>query len=92
MNARVITTAIGLVTVLWLVAAQPAAQSADPFVGTWRLNVAKSKYTPGPIPKSVTSTYEPAGKGDKVSVRNEPASGALTNTPTRQNWTAPIRK
>ena len=53
------------------------AQTTDPFVGTWRLNVAKSKYTPGPVPKSVTSTYEAAGKGYKVSVRNEPASGPV---------------
>ena len=53
------------------------AQSKDPFVGSWRLNVAKSKYTPGPAPKSITSTYEAAGQGYKVSVRNEPASGAV---------------
>ena len=53
------------------------AQSKDPFVGTWRLNVAKSKYTPGPVPKSVTSTYGSAGKGYKVSVRNEPATGPV---------------
>jgi hypothetical protein len=53
------------------------AQSKDPFVGTWRMNVAKSKYSPGPTPKSVTSTYEAAGKGYKVSVRNEPASGPV---------------
>ena len=32
------------------------AQSKDPFVGTWRLNVAKSKYSPGPPPKSQTTT------------------------------------
>ena len=54
-----------------------AAQSPDPFVGTWKLNVAKSNYSPGPAPKSITSTYEAAGKGYKVSVRNEPASGPL---------------
>jgi hypothetical protein len=53
-----------------------AAQSKDPVVGTWRMNVAKSKYSPGPAPKSVTSTWEAAGKGYKVSVRNEPASGS----------------
>jgi hypothetical protein len=53
-----------------------AAQSTDPVVGTWRLNVAKSKYSPGPTPKSVTSTWESAGKGYRVSVRNEPASGS----------------
>ena len=52
------------------------AQSKDPFVGSWRLNVAKSKYS-GAAPKSVTSTYEAAGKGYKVSVKNEPASGPV---------------
>lgn len=53
------------------------AQSKDPFVGNWRLNPAKSKYTPGPVPKSTTSTYEAAGQGYKVSVRTEPASGPV---------------
>ena len=52
------------------------AQSKDPFVGTWKLNVAKSKYNPGPAPKSQVSTYESAGQGYKVSVKSEPASGA----------------
>ena len=60
-----------------LAVALPAnAQSKDPFVGTWKLNVAKSKYSPGPTPKSITSTYEAAGQGIKVSVKNESASGA----------------
>jgi hypothetical protein len=54
-----------------------AAQSKDPFVGKWSMNAAKSKYSPGPVPKSVTSTYEAAGKGYKVAVRNEPAKGAI---------------
>lgn len=54
-----------------------SAQSKDPFVGTWRLNVAKSKYSPGPAPKSITSTYETAGQGYRISVKNEPASGAV---------------
>ena len=53
------------------------AQPMDPFVGTWRLNVAKSKYSPGPAPKSVTSTYQVAGKGYRVSVKSEPASGPV---------------
>ena len=51
------------------------AQSKDSIVGSWRLNVAKSKYTPGPVPKSVNSTYEAVGKGYRISVRIEPASG-----------------
>jgi hypothetical protein len=52
-----------------------SAQSKDPFVGTWTLNVAKSKYNPGPPPKSQMTTYEAAGKGFKVTVKTVPASG-----------------
>ncbi|SRR5258706_1091625 len=36
----------------------------NPLVGTWKLNVAKSKYSPGPAPKSMTRTVE--ADGDKV--------------------------
>ena len=35
-----------------------AAQAADNWVGTWKLNVAKSKYSPGPAPKSSVAKYE----------------------------------
>jgi hypothetical protein len=63
--------AAGVLTVAVLATAQPK----DPFVGTWRLNLAKSTYSPGPTPKSTTSTYETAGQGYKVSVKTEPASG-----------------
>src|SRR3990172_4011578 len=30
----------------------------DPVIGVWKLNVAKSKYSPGPTPKGATITYE----------------------------------
>lgn len=43
-----------------LVAAQ--ATQADPFAGTWKLNLAKSKFNPGPAPKSETVTIAPDGK------------------------------
>ena len=33
----------------------------DPFVGTWKLDLAKSQYDPGPRPKSQTRTWEPSG-------------------------------
>jgi hypothetical protein len=52
------------------------AQSKDPLVGTWQLNVAKSKYTPGPVPKSATTTIEAAGSGYKFTVHQVPATGA----------------
>jgi len=33
----------------------------NPFVGTWKLNVAKSKYNPGPPPQSQTRTWDASG-------------------------------
>ena len=36
---------------------------ADSTLGTWRLNLAKSKYNPGPPPMSETRIYEPFGAG-----------------------------
>jgi hypothetical protein len=33
----------------------------NPFVGTWKLNIAKSKYVPGPPPQSSTRTWDASG-------------------------------
>jgi hypothetical protein len=34
-----------------------ATEDADPIIGVWKLNLARSKYVPGPPPKSETRTY-----------------------------------
>ena len=47
----------------------------DPFIGTWKLNLAKSKYSPGPPPKSQTATYDAAGDGVKVTVKGTNGQG-----------------
>ena len=44
-----------------------SAQAADPLVGTWKLNVAKSTYSPGTAPKSLTVKIEAAGEGVKIT-------------------------
>jgi hypothetical protein len=51
------------------------AQS-NPSIGTWKLNVAKSKYSPGPPPKSQTGIYEAVGNGVKVSVEGVAGDGS----------------
>ena len=57
-----------LVFVFALFATSAAAQQ-DPFVGTWKLNLAKSKFDPGPAPRSVTVTFGAVGAGGvKVTV------------------------
>jgi hypothetical protein len=54
-----------------------AFAQSDPQVGVWRLNVAKSKYSPGPAPKSATTRIEAAGAGTKVIVDQELADGTM---------------
>jgi hypothetical protein len=39
-----------------------ALAQSNPFVGTWRLNLTKSKFDPGPAPKSQTRTWAADGK------------------------------
>lgn len=50
-----------------------AQQGADPLIGTWILNVAKSKYEPGPAPKSETRTYERTADGMRMTSQTESA-------------------
>ena len=48
----------GILPVLLVFGTALSAFAADPVLGTWHLNVAKSRYDPGPPPKSVTRTYQ----------------------------------
>ena len=59
----------------WVFVAGMLAQS-DPQVGVWRLNVAKSKYTTVPSPKSGTTRIEAAGTGTSVVVDQEMSDGS----------------
>jgi hypothetical protein len=51
------------------------AQS-EPFNGTWKLNVAKSKFNPGPPFKSETRTYESSSDSFKVTVERVNGDGS----------------
>ena len=61
---------------LTAVPAAVLAQMAEPIVGTWKMDVAKSTYKPGPAPKSQTIVVEQAGKGVKVAVDAVNADGS----------------
>jgi hypothetical protein len=37
------------------------AQAKDPIIGKWNLNVAKSKFSPGPAPKGATIVFTASG-------------------------------
>ena len=63
-----------------------AADSKDPRMGTWKLNVEKSKFSPGPAPKSLTITFEPAGKGVKLTTSAVNADGSTAATEYTANY------
>jgi hypothetical protein len=60
-------------------AAGPLMAQTNPFVGTWKLNVAKSKYEPGPAPKSQTRTVVADGDGAKYSFEIVRADGTANS-------------
>ena len=62
------------------------AQSPDPQVGTWKLNLAKSKYSPGPAPKSGTTKIETAGTGTTVIVDQPQADGSVRHWEFTANY------
>jgi hypothetical protein len=74
-RALVVVGAVFLVAAL---AAPSYAQSSDPWVGTWRLNAAKSSYSPGPAPQSSRITITSTGGGIKQTTRIEPLTGPAT--------------
>ena len=67
-----------LAAVLWL-AVSSDLWAADAAIGTWKLNLAKSKYTPGPPPKSSTVKYEESDGGYKRTGEAIEADGKKTS-------------
>jgi hypothetical protein len=68
---------------LILITAAVMLSPADSFMGTWKQNMAKSTYSPGPAPKSATYTH--SQDGDWISQKCDfiNAEGKLISTTTR---------
>ena len=64
-----------------LALAAPALAQTDPAIGFWKLNPAKSRHDPGPVPSTTsTTTITAAGSGIKISGRGVDADGKPTLT------------
>jgi hypothetical protein len=73
--------ALGFVAIVVL-AAMASAQlfaQANPLFGTWKLNLAKSKYTGMPAPKEMTRTVEADGDAVKYTNSGTAADGSPTS-------------
>ena len=73
---RMIT--LGAVLAAVLPVASLSAQAADPVNGTWELNLAKSKFDPGPAPKSQARTYKVDEKNVTMISKGVDAEGKPT--------------
>lgn len=65
-----------------LTAAASIAMAADPLFGTWQLNLAKSKFSPGPAPQSMTRVYAESAPGAITLTVNATSAGGKSGTTT----------
>ena len=63
------------IAVLAVVGSSTARAQENPLVGTWKLDLTKSKFDPGPAPKSLTRTVEAQGEGVKYKFEGVSADG-----------------
>jgi hypothetical protein len=61
----------------------PGFTQGDPLTGTWKLNLAKSTYNPGPAPKAASLTYRSQGQNVLRIAEGVDAEGK----PTKSEWT-----
>jgi hypothetical protein len=62
-----------------IVLSSSVALAGDNWLGTWKLDVAKSKYNPGPGPKSLTLKFEATADGIKLTSDGVNSEGKATH-------------
>ena len=80
MNRRTFTTRTLLGLAVATALPQAGLAQSNPLIGTWKLNLAKSKYSPGPPPRSNTATWEAVGQGFRATAEGIDAQGKPTKT------------
>jgi hypothetical protein len=74
MKRKTVLTGIAL-TGASMLAGVLLAQAQESLFGTWRMNAAKSSYSPGPMPKSNIAKWEAFQGGVRLTVDVVPAQG-----------------
>jgi hypothetical protein len=81
---RALACSILLMSVFTSIIAMAQTPAKPVFVGTWKLDAAKSKYSPGPAPKSQTAVLDAVDGGMKVVSDRVDADGQKVHF----EWTA----
>lgn len=79
MSLRTMTAVLALLIAsasLW------GADNNNPLLGTWKINLAKTKYNAGTPPKNQVITYEMVGDALKLTAEIDNAQGHQTNSYT----------
>ena len=82
MNRRTFTTTALLGLAVATALPQAGLAQSNPLIGTWKLNLAKSKYSPGPPPRSGTTIFQAVGQGLRITTEGIDAQGNPTKTDT----------
>ena len=79
MNSFFRTLLIGTALAIGGTAVALAADASDSVVGTWKLNLAKSTFSPGPAPKSQMRAYVATADGIDMMYTGVAADGSAVN-------------
>jgi hypothetical protein len=63
-----------------LILSSSVATAAENWLGTWKMDAAKSKFSPGPAPKSLTVKWEATAAGTKFTSDGTGADGKANHT------------
>ena len=80
MNRRSFTTMALLGFALVTALPQAGLAQSNPLIGTWKLNLEKSKFPPGAAPRSQTATFEQDGQNIKNTNQTIDAQGNATTS------------
>ena len=77
------TLVVIALTAVLAVAFTASGQSSDSWTGTWKVNLAKSKYVPGPAPTNAAMVkMEASENGLKTAIDGVSAQGQAIHTVT----------
>jgi hypothetical protein len=86
MQSRMRQMALFAAVAVGLVVVFAGTAFAQTNIGTWKLNIAKSKYNAGTAPKSVTVTIAAAGAGMKGTMDAVGADGTVSHSTATANY------
>ncbi len=80
MNRRTTLMSLALLSLVASAFPQTSFAQSSPLIGTWKLNLEKSKFPPGAAPRSQTATFQQDGQNIKNTNQTIDAQGnAMTN-------------